>query len=62
LLKARDLDPGLHEVNYNLGVAYQAVGQIEKARNAYETFLKIAPESMQKERQAAKQALSTLAQ
>lgn len=58
LEKALTLDPKFVEVLLNLGIAYQIQGNREKAKTAYETFLKVAPDWMAQERSNAKLLLS----
>ena len=58
--RALERDPELHEARLNLGIAYQEVGEKEKAAAAYRDLLAKAPASMARERQAAAQLLRQL--
>ncbi|HET6266608.1 MAG TPA: sulfatase-like hydrolase/transferase [Acidobacteriota bacterium] len=60
LEKALQLDPQFVEVYLNLGIAFQTIGENEKAKTCYRAFLKLAPEWMKQERQNAAQLLSQL--
>jgi tetratricopeptide (TPR) repeat protein len=51
--KALDLDPQFVEVYLNLGIAFHTLGEKEKARTCYRSFLKMAPSWMQQDRQNA---------
>lgn len=60
LEKAIDLDPKFVEVYLNLGIAYQTLGENDKAKTCYTVFLKIAPDWMEQERKNAQLLLSQL--
>lgn len=60
LEKAIDLDPKFVEVYLNLGIAYQTLGENDKAKTCYTVFLKIAPDWMDQERKNAQLLLSQL--
>jgi Flp pilus assembly protein TadD len=60
--KALDLDPRFIEVYLNLGIAYHTLGDTAKAKTLYETFIKLAPDSMKKERDNARLLLAHLRQ
>lgn len=60
LQKAIELDPEFLEVYLNLGIAYQTLGEKEKAKTLYKAFLKLAPEWMKDERRNANLLLSQL--
>lgn len=60
LEKAIDLDPKFVEVYLNLGIAYQTLGENDKAKTCYRVFLKIAPDWMDQERKNAQLLLSQL--
>lgn len=53
LEKAIDLDPHFVEVYLNLGIAFHTLGEKEKARTCYRSFLKLAPSWMDQERKNA---------
>jgi Flp pilus assembly protein TadD len=60
LEKAIELDPKFVEVYLNLGIAYHTLGEKDKARTLYKTFLKIAPDWMKEERKNAQLLLSQI--
>lgn len=53
LEKAIDLDPHFVEVYLNLGIAFHTLGEKEKARTCYRSFLKLAPSWMDQDRKNA---------
>jgi arylsulfatase A-like enzyme/Tfp pilus assembly protein PilF len=58
--KALELDPKFVEVYLNMGIAFHSLNEIAKARTLYETFLKIAPDSMEAEKRNARLLLSQI--
>ena len=58
--RALQRDPQLHEARLNLGIAYQEIGEREKAAAAYRDLLAKAPPSLVRERQAATELLRQL--
>jgi Tfp pilus assembly protein PilF len=60
LEKAIDLDPKFVEVYLNMAIAYHTLGELDKARTLYRTFLKISPQWMKSERQNAALLLNSL--
>lgn len=60
LEKAIDLDPTFVEVYLNLGIAFHTLGQTDKARTLYKSFLKLSPEWMQEERKNAQTLLNQI--
>lgn len=53
LEKALDLDSQFVEVYLNLGIAFHTLGEKEKARTCYRSFLKLAPSWMAQDRKNA---------
>jgi len=58
--KAIDLDPKFVEVYLNLGIAFDALHETEKAKTLYRSFLKLAPDWMKQERRNAEMLLARL--
>jgi len=56
--RALQLDPNFVEVYLNMAIAFHAMKEFQQARTLYLTFLKIAPDSMQQEKQNARRLLS----
>lgn len=60
LEKAIQLDPKFVEVYLNMGIAYHSLGELDKARTLYRTFLKISPSWMKSERENASLLLNSI--
>lgn len=58
--KALELDPQFVEVYLNLGIAFHTLGEKDKARTCYRSFLKLAPTWMEQDRKNASLLLQQL--